>query len=72
MKMTYDKEADAVYIKFQDGKFVKNKEVSEGIILDIGPRGIILGLEILDARRRLKSKDTPYFNFQVPMESLKI
>ena len=72
MKITYDKEADAVYIKFQDGKFVKNQEVSDGIILDIGPKGIILGLEILDARSRLKSKKVPHFGLQVPMESFAI
>ncbi len=69
MKITYDKEADAAYIKFQEGRFVKNQEVSEGIILDIGAKGVILGLEILDARRRLKPKDN-FFSFQVPVESI--
>ena len=72
MNITYDKEANALYIKFQNGKFVRNKEVSDGIILDIGQKGAILGLEILDARNRLKSKTVPYFNFQVPMESFAV
>lgn len=35
MRITYNTEADALYIKFQDGKFVKNKEVQEGVILDM-------------------------------------
>ena len=72
MKITYDKEVDALYIKFQEGKFVKNSEVSDGIILDIGPKGSILGLEILNAKRRLKSKKVPHFDLHVPMESFAI
>ena len=72
MKITYDKEVDALYIRFQEGKFVKNSEVSDGIILDIGPKGSILGLEILDAKRRLKSKKASHFGLQVPMESFAI
>ena len=68
MKISYDKKADALYIKFQDGKFIRNEEAAEGLILDVGPKGVILGLEILDARRRLKSKNQD-FNLQVPMES---
>ena len=72
MKITYDKEVDALYIRFQDGKFVKNSKVSDGIILDIGTKGIILGLEILDAKHRLKSKKASHFGLQVPMESFAI
>ena len=72
MKITYDKEVDALYIRFQEGKFVKNSEVSDGIVLDIGVKGVILGLEILDASHRLKSKKVPYFDLQVPMESFAI
>ncbi len=34
MKITYDPEADAMNIKFQEGKYDISKEVSEGIIID--------------------------------------
>ena len=36
MKITLDPEADAIYIELQEGMFVTNREVAEGIILDIG------------------------------------
>ena len=39
MKITYDPKIDAMYIKFQDGAFVSNKESEEGIIFDMGKRG---------------------------------
>lgn len=66
MKITYDKLADAMYIKFQDGAFVSNKEVEDGIILDIGKKGVVLGIEILEASHRLKPKDLSHFDIQIP------
>ena len=36
MQISYDTEADAMYIRFRHGQFVRNTEVAEGIILDIG------------------------------------
>ena len=67
MKITYDKEIDALYLHFQEGVFSRNKEVEEGIILDIGKGNKILGIEILDASNRIKPKDINYLNFQIPM-----
>jgi len=69
MKITYDKEADAMYLQFQEGSFSHNKEVDEGIILDIGKGNKILGIEILDASKRIKPKNTDYFDFQIPIKS---
>lgn len=66
MKITYDKEIDAMYIKFQEGSFSVNKEVDDGIILDIGKGNKILGIEILNASKRIKPKNDTYFNFQIP------
>ncbi len=47
MKISYDQKADALYIKLREGVFVGNKEVSEGMILDLGEENTILGIEIL-------------------------
>jgi len=69
MQITYDKEIDAVYLKFQEGVFSSNKEVANGIILDMGKGNKILGIEILDASKRLKPKNSNYLNFQIPMEA---
>lgn len=57
MQITYDDTADAIYLKLRDGRFVKNKEVSEGIILDIGKGGILLGIEILKVSSRCPPKE---------------
>jgi len=70
MKITYDKQADTIYLQFQEGKFSRNKEVDEGIILDIDKGNKILGIEILDASKRLQSKKLPYLNIQIPIQEL--
>ncbi len=68
MKITYDKEADALYLYFQEGTFYRTKEVSEGIIFDMGKKNKILGIEILDASKRIKPKNMSYLNFQIPVD----
>ena len=72
MKITYDPKIDAMYIKFQDGTFVSNKEVEDGIIFDIGRKGIILGIEILEASQRLKPKVLSHFDIQIPLSPMAI
>lgn len=69
MKITYDPKIDAMYIKFQEGKFVTNKEIENGIILDIGKNEVILGIEILEASQRLKPRNLSYFDIQIPLSA---
>ena len=49
MKIIYDSEADALYIRFRDGKIEESDEVSEGFIVDYDTDGKPIALEILDA-----------------------
>lgn len=52
MKIEYDKEIDAVYIRIQEKKVAHTKEIEEGINLDIDNEGKIIGLEIIGAIER--------------------
>ncbi len=70
MKITYDKKIDALYLEFQKGVFSRNNEVAEGIILDIGKGNKILGIEILDASTRIKSKNIGKLNLKVPARAV--
>ena len=62
MEITYDKEADAVYIEFRKGDFAKNKKLDDFTILDLDKGGQVLGIELLKASKRipLKSLSTLY------------
>lgn len=59
MKITYDPRADAMSIKFQEGKYEVSKEVAEDIIIDYTKKGRVLRIEILNISKR------------VPKESIK-
>ena len=53
MKITYDSRADAMNIKFQEGKYDISKEVADGIIIDYTKSGKVIRIEILDASKRM-------------------
>jgi YD repeat-containing protein len=52
MRITYDEKADALYIAFGEGPAAV-EEVAEGIALDWDAEGKLLGIEILDASKRV-------------------
>ncbi len=56
MKITYDPEVDALYIRFRETT-VTTKRIGEGLAADYDADGHLAGLEILDAAERLGGKD---------------
>lgn len=55
MKVKYDKEVDVLYIVFSENKIKESDEDKPGIILDYDKAGAIVGIEILDASKRMKN-----------------
>ena len=55
MKVKYDKEVDVLYIVFSENKIKESDEEKSGIILDHDKQGLIVGIEILDASKRMKN-----------------
>jgi len=52
MKITYDREVDALYIRFKETT-VTTQHIAEGIAADYDAEGYLAGIEILDAQKRL-------------------
>ena len=52
MRITYDQEVDALYIRFQETT-VTTKHLADGIAADYDSEGRLAGIEILDAMKRL-------------------
>lgn len=57
MKITYDREVDALYIRFTD-TIVTTKYIEDGIALDYDAANHLAGIEILDAAQRLDNPET--------------
>ncbi|MGM0486350.1 MAG: DUF2283 domain-containing protein [Planctomycetota bacterium] len=52
MKITYDKEVDAAYLRLSDGQPSGVIEISEGVNLDLTEDGKLIGIEIVDATKK--------------------
>ena len=57
MRITYDPEVDALYIRFEEAA-VTTKHLAEGIAADYDAQGKLAGIEILDAIKHFGDKDT--------------
>lgn len=53
MKITYDPQADALYIALREAQSHDNVDIEEGVSADLDGQGHIIGFEILDASKRL-------------------
>ncbi|MFA6006344.1 MAG: DUF2283 domain-containing protein [Candidatus Paceibacterota bacterium] len=72
MKISYDTTADALYIKLREGKFLENEEPTDGVIFDIGEDKSLLGIEILEASKKLSLNDLSHIDIQVPFATSKL
>lgn len=56
MRITYDKEADAMYIKLSEEKFSKVKIIDKNTILDLDKNNNVIGVELLFVSKRFPQK----------------
>jgi uncharacterized protein YuzE len=55
MKVTVDKEADALYMRLADTRIHDSEEVKPGVILDYDEKNNLVGIEILRVSERVPS-----------------
>ena len=53
MRIEYGGEADALYIHLREIPVADTTDIEEGVVIDLDAEGHIVGIEILDASRRL-------------------
>ena len=66
MKVYYDDEVDALYIKLSKEKAEGVIEITEGVNLDTTSDNIIVGLEILSASKKVDLKS--FLNYSLEFE----
>ena len=57
MRIRYDEKADALYLRLDDSKVVESERVKPGIVVDFNARKKVVGIEVLNLRRRLRKTD---------------
>ena len=55
MKVTYDQEVDVLRILLNESEIEESDEEKPGVIIDYDDHGNVVGLEILDASKRISN-----------------
>ncbi len=69
MEISLDLKADALYIKFQEGKFAKNKRIDQDTIIDLDAKGRLLGIEMLNVTKKVSVKDLSDVSVKLPLKT---
>jgi len=65
MKITYDKEADALYIRLLEGKYeCRVVRLTDDIALDFAAGEKLVGIEVLSASRLFEKPEEPVIDLQ--------
>ena len=60
MKISYDREVDAMYIRLLEGHYeCRTLKLNDEVALNIGPGETLVGIEILDAKHVFGSEELP-------------
>ncbi len=66
MRIEYDREVDALYVRLQEKYVDRTVEIEEGLNIDLDENGRLIGLEVLDATERYTLADI----FNISTENL--
>ena len=64
MKITYDPEADALYVLIRAGDAADSVDIEDGVTADLDSAGHILGLEVLDASKKMTSEELTSVSYE--------
>jgi uncharacterized protein YuzE len=57
MRIHYDDKVDALYLELDDSEVVDSDEVKPGIVVDFNAKEEVVGIEVLDFKRRISEAD---------------
>ena len=69
MEISLDLKADALYIKFHEGRFAKNKRIDDDTIIDLDAKGRLLGIEILNVTKKVPAEDLAGVSVKLPLRT---
>ena len=64
MKVHFDQKSDALYFRLDDSKIIESEEVKPGIILDFNVEHEVVGVEILNVKRRVPEASLRKMDFE--------
>ncbi len=67
MNIRYDKDADCLYIQFQQGRVSKTRKIDEGIVIDFDEESGIYGIEIVGVSEKMSVTSLGKINIDLPV-----
>jgi uncharacterized protein YuzE len=65
MRLHYDEQTDALYLRLDESPVEESDEVQAGVILDFNAAGQVVGVEILGLRDRVPQANLKQIQFEV-------
>ena len=65
MKIRFDQQSDALYFRLDDSKILESEEVKPGVILDFNDKNEVVGVEILNVKKRVPEANLKEMKFEV-------
>ncbi len=59
MKIQYDKDANAIYVRLSNDKIVESEEIKEDVIVDYNEKDEIVSVEILNVKTKSNEIEIP-------------
>ena len=64
MKLTVDKDNNALYFRLDENVIVESEEIRPGVILDFDLKGNVVGVEFLNISERVSKEELTTLQFQ--------
>jgi uncharacterized protein YuzE len=64
MKLEYDSQADAAYIKLNEAEVVESEEIRPGIVVDYDAQDRVIGIEILHVSKQRPDIDISHVEME--------
>ena len=64
MKLTVDREADALYLNLDETPAAESEEISPGVILDYNAEGKVVGIEMLYLSKRVSAETLKHMQLE--------
>ena len=65
MRVHFDEQADALYLRLDDSAIVESEEVRPGVILDFNEQHQVVGVELLRVAKRVPLASLKQLDFEV-------
>jgi uncharacterized protein YuzE len=65
MKIHFDTEADALYLRLNDAPIEESEEIYPGVVLDFNAENKVVAIEVLNVKSQLPDADLTKFVYEV-------